>query len=377
MNKQIISLTNLLVMCFCTALGFSSCEQSLPLENEPGLIIRLQVPPPLDVTTKGGQLDNITISNVWVLQYNEQNNALLKAQVFSGTDIADKASQGVLEVNTTGFFENESRFYVIANAGEDFLADSELSGETAIKESALKAKTKAIIQGASGEPTLLSAKPIKMTVESIKESGGKAVIVAPLERAFARVNVEWNKKNLVGDVKIRKVEVANLPKNMAVYARAGGDLNSTYPEVSAENMYLTNYAIVNIDATNVPGGWEVGSKQTFYMAENLRGMGTGTTFTEKNLTGKGPDGSLEGCTYVLLSGEYIYPGATDPIGVQYKIYLGGNLTNDYNIQRGYSYDLKVSISGANSADVRVTITNGNVAVFDDVVQMPNNEVSFN
>lgn len=79
------------------------------------------------------------------------------------------------------------------------------------------------------------------------------------------------------------------------------------------------------------------------MAENLRGMGTGTTFTEKNLTGKGPDGSLEGCTYVLLSGEYIYPGATDPIGVQYKIYLGGNLTNDYNIQRGYSYDLKVSI----------------------------------
>lgn len=371
MNKQITSIAHLMVACFLVSLSFSSCDRSLPVEDEPGVIIRLQVPEPLEVTTKGGKLDNITISDVWVLQYNKANNTILKAEVFSGNAIANEASQGILEVVTSGFTLNESLFYVIANAGESFLTTDE---KTNITESNLKAKTKVIEQATLGEPTFLSAKPITLTLDSITKHNGKAVIVAPLERAFARVNIEWSKKELVGNVIIRKVEVFNLPKNMATYARGGGELNTNYPMVS--DMYTSAKAIVDLDSGTYPNGWENGTR-TFYMAENLRGMGSGTTFAEKSKTGKGPgtNGELDGCTYILMSGEYTYPGATDPIGVQYKIYLGGNLTNDYNIQRGYSYDLKVNISGANSADVRVTITNGNVAVFDDV-QSITNEVDF-
>lgn len=49
--------------------------------------------------------------------------------------------------------------------------------------------------------------------------------------------------------------------------------------------------------------------------------------------------------------------------------------NDYNVQRGYEYNLNVQISGANSGDVRVTITNGNVVVFDEVETI-NKKVDF-
>lgn len=45
--------------------------------------------------------------------------------------------------------------------------------------------------------------------------------------------------------------------------------------------------------------------------------------------------------------------------------------NDYNIQRGMFYDMTLYINGANSADVRVTITDGNVIVFDKVVEITN------
>ena len=55
--------------------------------------------------------------------------------------------------------------------------------------------------------------------------------------------------------------------------------------------------------------------------------------------------------------------------------LGDNLTNNYNIQRDHHYDLTINIKGANSADLRVKITDGNVAVFDDVDTIEN-EVSF-
>lgn len=369
MNKQIISMIFLMVACFGGCLMFLSCDRSLLMDNKPGITIRLQVPKPLEITTKASELDGITISNVWVLQYNAENNALLAAEMFEGNAIGS-ASQGVLEVSTSGFSEVESKFYVIANGGSDFISSAE---KTTITEVALSAKTKAIVQGTTSQPTFLTSKPVKMTVES----GGKVVVVAPLDRAFARVNLEWAKTNMNGDVKIRKVEVFSLPKNMATYTRGGGELGTNYPVLSSDNIYYTAKAIVDLDASTYPGGWGVGEKQTFYMAENLRGLGDGTTFAEKNKTGKGPgaNGSLEGCTYVLLSGEYTYPEATAPIGVQYKIYLGGNLINDYNIQRGYSYDLKVNITGANSADVRVTITNGNVAVFDDV-QSVTNEIEF-
>ena len=57
--------------------------------------------------------------------------------------------------------------------------------------------------------------------------------------------------------------------------------------------------------------------------------------------------------------------------VEYKFYLGGDLVTDYNIYRDYHYKLTVNIAGPNSADLRVTITNGNVAVFDDVDNVEN------
>ena len=72
----------------------------------------------------------------------------------------------------------------------------------------------------------------------------------------------------------------------------------------------------------------------------------------------------------MVRGQYQYPlggGAySSPIDVEYKFYLGGDLVTDYNIYRDYHYKLTVNIAGPNSADLRVTITNGNVAVFDDV-----------
>lgn len=44
---------------------------------------------------------------------------------------------------------------------------------------------------------------------------------------------------------------------------------------------------------------------------------------------------------------------------------------DYNIYQDYHYKLTVNIAGTNSADLRITITNGNVAAFDDVDNVEN------
>lgn len=382
MNKRIWkSVTAGLVCCLIVLL--CGCDDSIPKDKDTDkFVIQLKMPPALEVVTKANnKLDGITIADVWVVQFSKENGTLLSKSNY--TTIGEAQTNQTIEVETSGFSNIESYFYVIANAGTDKL--SSFNGtEANLKEIAMQ-----ITVGTSDEPNLLSAGPIlytpktdegsgtseETTVETLAETTGSpldtdqsigAVIVAPLQRTFAKISVQWKQLNSdKGTVAITKVEAVNLPNTPAFFSRGGSkDLSAAYPsEVPADVIEIGNSSL----AANTP--------RTFHMAENLRGMGTGTTFAEKNQKEKGPNGSLDKCTYILLSGTYTYADAEAPIGVQYKIYLGGNLKNDYNIQRGNLYTLTVSISGANSADLRVSITDGNVAIFDEVETITN-EITF-
>ncbi|MFR8356705.1 MAG: hypothetical protein ACLVEJ_14465 [Parabacteroides sp.] len=44
---------------------------------------------------------------------------------------------------------------------------------------------------------------------------------------------------------------------------------------------------------------------------------------------------------------------TAGIKVEYRFYLGDNLTNNYNIQRDHHYDLTINIKGANRVLISV------------------------
>lgn len=366
--------------CLVSVWLFTACDASLPVTDDAShdeLIIQLALPDPLEVTTKaeGDMFDELTINDVWVLQYAKETNVLLKAGKYSGKNIGSE-SQGVIRVKTSGFMGVDSYFYVIANGGGSFLAQSDTlvgDGKTPITVADLKKKTKEL-SNYTAPPTFATADSIVLTSADIEDNDGRAILVAPLQRAFARVNVKWGTTTdtFKGELVIKEVKVCNVPKVMAAYVRGGGAISDKYPEINSTN--------IRDEISITTGDLTAGSTQKFYMPENLRGMGTGRTLAEKNMPAKGPGGSLGGCTFILMSGEYQYllpnGSLSSPIKVQYKIYLGGNLTNDYNIQRGYSYELTVNISGANSADVRVTITDGGVVVFDDVVVMDTVNVVF-
>lgn len=380
MERQIIRITRVISVYLVSILLLVSCDTSLPVNSEDGeLTIQLRLPQELEVTTKV-MFEDFSIADVWVLQYAKETDALLKAGKFSGSSIGTE-DKGTIKVTTNGFIGADSYFYVIANGGDNFLATSDTligEGQSPISAVNLKKKTKDMSSYTTGS-TFATADSIVLTQDSIKKNDNKAIIVAPLVRASARFKMLWNKtESFKGELTIKDVKVCNVPKAMAAYTRGGGAINEKYPEVSDANIQDT-ITIFTPSPSNIC--FDHATTLTFHMPENLRGMGTGTSFPEKNMPAKGPGGNLTGCTFILMSGDYKYPladggVAKDSIKVQYKIYPGGNLTNDYNIQRGYSYDLKVNISGANSADVRVTITDGRVAVFDDVVVMDPIKVDF-
>lgn len=351
----------LLAVCMwgCLYSVFLFCSCSGEVGEDSGIVFRLQLPPSLEVQSRNGTLGGITISDVWVAQFDAATKSLIQCHNFSGDAISGEKPNQTIEVATSNFSKISSNFYIIANAGVDFLTS--FSGT----ENDLKALTKEITTSLQYDLNVLTSEP-----RPYQPTGDKVVLVAPLKRAYAKVSLKWDAPAQVKPlITITSVNVTNRPKKMAVYTRGGGGLNTPYPSIATAEIAAGNFITTETPATSA--ALPATTPCVFYMGENLRGMGSGTAFAEKNLPAKGPGGKLDYCTYVVMKGEYKYSSASAPIKVDYKIYLGGNLMNDYNIQRGMFYDMTLYINGANSADVRVTITDGNVIVFDKVVEITN------
>ena len=346
-----------LVFVWLPALLLTGCggEVSEVVPAVTDITFKLELPGSLEVDTRA-TLGTVTIEDVWVVQYNEATNGYITAKEFDGSEGIPGLNGNILTFSTTSadFSQLTSRFYVIANAGATFLDGFNGS------EADLKAKTKQVeTNSITAELKLLTSGPLTYT----PAGNGKVMVVAPLSRAYAKVSVTWNDGDAKGSFVISKMTVRNYPKNMALYTRGGGALGTNYPATGD----------IDAAASATINNMTSGSPYTFYIPENMRGMGTAPSLADKGLAKYGPGGSLAGCTNILLEGIYKYEkyladgtGTSEPIDVAYCIYLGGNLRTDYNLQRNYEYKVTLNLSGANSADVRVQITDGKVVVFDKV-----------
>ena len=368
------------LLCVAAIFLFVACESSEPVENESGgLSIYLSLPPALSVDTRAGSIGGVSINDVWVVQF-DADGKMLHAVCYGSTKISNFGTSGALvQVETGNFSDVSGTFRIIANFGESQSQLVAFSKNT----NAQKVDLEGIVISYSNyksQQNYLVSDDIEFKGT---DTSGKAVLLAGLSYAYSWIDVKWtNKVASPARFTLQSITAYNLPESFALESRAGTTVGA-YPAADQ----ITNTYPVDTDATD--NGLSVNGTYTFYMPENLRGVGCGKSFQEKNLNAYGPKtdgkaptlggdgkpesgGDLSKCTYIDLVGSYWYsyssaaPTATSPISVRYRLYLGGNLVNDYNVRRGYHYTITVQISGANSGDVRVTITNGNVVVFDKV-----------
>lgn len=338
-------------------------------DAEGGFKFQVKLPDPIQVETKAGLgVDGIAVQNIWIVQYSTETNALLSC-VYLDSGFTEVHEGLMMQVTTDkeAFSEVSSRFYMIVNAGQGLLAGfKEATGENS--EADLKKKRVVLTTPLMGSaPLLLSSEAVEYTPEAGKD---KVIVISRLYRAYAKISLSI----LITDASTTDtsrpsftldsadgVTLTNLPDSMAVFSAAGESGKYPHPEYIGSASHALSGVLTG------------GTKKSFWMAENLRGTGTSDTFSGKNKETNGPDGTLAACTYLTLKGTYKYHNADlAGIKVEYRFYLGSNLTKDYNIRRDHHYDLTVNIKGANSADMRVTITDGNVAVFDDVDEVTNN-----
>lgn len=355
-NKQYLEVRAKLAGCLLAiAMCLPACTGSV--EPEVGgdasslrLCLSLALPQAITVEPRDGvTVNGVTVTDVRVLQFASDGSLKSNKQYNNQTEtkITTDATTGLPTVTTddTDFEDVSSRFYIVINPGDD-LKDVPTDPDTdtsfsSFAESTFLAYTHTEADITSA-PQIMVYGPYEYTTTTT--TGKKALqLLAKMQHIGARIDVSWT---IPADVNltITSAEVENIPDKYYLYTQPAASL--TYKE--AQTIFFS------------------GNSFTFYMPENKKGTGKGTTQQEKSMTEKGPGGTLADCTCIVLKGTYKYKADdTAPIEVEYRFYPGADMINNYDIERGKSYQLDITLSGVNSTDARVSITDSNVFSIGD------------
>lgn len=275
------------------------------------------------------------IKDVWVVQLNEDGTAALQKPEYI------TAVSSLSEINV--FLKRiKSDVYFIVNSHNDALLDpsAALNTFTAAK---IEGLGMSISDGTTAE-TLLTENGLPMAGKWTGTPALTGIAQVPLTRAVAKVVFSLNASLPAGDAfKVLGVRMRGVPTTLQYYRDAATLGTGTYP--AATGKYL------DYPAETFTGDLTSAAQTfTFYLPENRRGISTQTDAKQKNLR-NAPDGQGKYCTYVEISGEYTEGSAMAP--VVYMIFLGENVTNDYNLLRNRSYTVQTTIKGQDFADTRV------------------------
>lgn len=110
-----------------------------------------------------------------------------------------------------------------------------------------------------------------------------------------------------------------------------------------------------------------------YLPENARGIGSATSPLHKTAE-TAPAGQGKYCTYFEVYGKYRTGKVEETTNTTYRIFLGGNNTNDYNLLRNHAYTINVTLRGKNEVDVRLENQLESANCF--MVSQPSTDYSF-
>lgn len=187
-------------------------------------------------------------------------------------------------------------------------------------------------------------------------SAGTSVNVT-LKRNVAKVvlRITNNTAGNTGDdlVSFSKIQLTDINAKYYYFTHVDPDITSVSPSVAFTDPYeelrprrfSTDYLDFPVEKN--PGGASAGTAQeyVFYVPANLRGTTSNTQQFNK------ASGAPKGAT--KLSVHAAYGASSSPI--IYSYYLGGNLTNDFNLRPNYKYTYQISVNSKGDAyyDTRI------------------------
>jgi uncharacterized repeat protein (TIGR02543 family) len=163
-------------------------------------------------------------------------------------------------------------------------------------------------------------------------TGSTNPYTARLSRTVAKLR--FNVKT-AANVKIKRVTLCNVSQQTGLFPQ--GDWLSTYNNMPAE---------------------VVGGEFTVYVPENLAGTVASITDQTQRTAASAPAKA----TYLLIEGEVFHSSSLSDKGTMNRkyfesiVYLGGNVTDDFNIRRNTDYRIDINIASDLTKDCRIELS---------------------
>lgn len=283
------------------------------------------------------------INNLTVLQFNwdqstdggDGSGAVCVTSRYLRAPEPEEGTENTYSIGLRASSKSNQYLIFIANAGSVF---QQYEGKTL---SDFRKETVELNQKTTSGDNVLMIGAVHKPVTSIPNTENPYPLT--LKRLVARIHFRWEARPTVTNTTFTPsvLQLKNVPKVLR-YIDGAEVAPAVYPEKIAEN--FKNYTAI---VDRIDEGF------TWYIPLNRRSAtGSGTSAWEK--TGENAPDNY--CTYIELAGVYTTPNMPDQLAT-YRFYIGGNLTNDYNIYQNYAYEMNAVITGVNTFDKRVTRKN--------------------
>ena len=319
------------------------------------------------------------IYSVYALAFDNYGNCFFKKNIYDGfeTSTPYNTSQALGIPKQTGEGYDKCTIWVIANvhnwtgAEVSYNFDNVKTLNDLMNTYGMRLLQQGSVESRSCLPMTGYANDVNMT----EATSIGSPIELNMERILARISFKVNVVNSNLEFYFNNWTVENMPRYTNVIPQenditkpSGGQFNQYYPSNDTEKNLVT----VNVNKL-YDGATTNNTSETFgyYMYENRKGNRGSANWN--NLTGDAGDYSgLEGKTdetgknpkyktlyapenasFIILTGLIRDKQTLNVSSFTYKIALGANNYNDYNIRRNHDYVYNININGITYDDITV------------------------
>jgi len=292
--------------------------------------------------TKAGQtVAENSIKNIWVLQFNGSTDAsTLSKAVYLETLPADLNNISVQLNNGAN-----QTIYFISNTFENTLFNSTNAPINSYTITSLKAKTYNITNESSFVKNYAGLNYLVMWGKYVGTIPNSSATVM-LNRAAAKIVINYSSNLYVGAYrfKIKSIQLKNVPSTASLIPDPA---SSTLTNPAAVINYNQYQVPLNVDDCNI--GYYSGTV-SFYMPENVSGVNP--SVTDQTLKVKFAQAKA---TYLEFLGSGIDENSDEKCNVIFKLYLGNNITSNYNLNANSRYNITIVFNGINIGDARIEV----------------------
>lgn len=320
-QSMFAQLSACLLIILTTACSTDTDNERIMPDEEDFCFFQLSTFMPQTVETRA--MNESSINDLWVIQLNASGTEALVPPVYlTSSELTSQSNEVEFKVKLK---KENSTVYVIANSGDDSLFDKDAALNT-FKKSVIEGKS--ITSNINWKETLDNRTYIPMSATWNGTPNPATPIKADLIRAIAYLSISVKNEIPSGSsLSITSIQLKNVPQTLYYVTPSA----SIFPDAGTAFMDYLSPSSTNL---------------TYYMPDNCRGTGSGRYETEKTAAAVSNGNKA---TYVEIKGTY------NGIGITYCFYLGGNITNDYNVKRNTQYTVNITLSGSYRLDARVTL----------------------